>query len=56
MYLFSHCLSSAEQNYDIGNRELLAVVLATEEWSHRLEGAEQPFIVWTDHNNLSLDR
>lgn len=50
---FSCRLSPAERNYDIGNRELLAVKLALEEWRHWLEGAEQPFIVWTDHKNLS---
>uniref|UniRef100_A0AAQ4Q5H4 Gypsy retrotransposon integrase-like protein 1 n=1 Tax=Gasterosteus aculeatus aculeatus TaxID=481459 RepID=A0AAQ4Q5H4_GASAC len=43
----------AERNYDVGNRELLAVKLALEEWRHWLEGAEQPFIVWTDHKNLA---
>ncbi|KAL4007301.1 hypothetical protein ACER0C_001153 [Sarotherodon galilaeus] len=41
-----------EQNYGIGDRELLAVKLALEEWRHWLEGAEHPFIVWTDHKNL----
>lgn len=30
------------------------VALALEEWSHWLEGAEQHFIVWTDHKNLYL--
>ena len=50
---FSRRLSPAERNYDIGNRELLAVKLASEEWRHWLEGAEQPFVVWTDHKNLS---
>ena len=49
---FSYKLDPAERNYDIGNRELLAVKLALEEWRHWLEGAEQPFIVWTDHKNL----
>lgn len=50
---FSKRLSPAEQNYDVGNRELLAVKLALEEWRHWLEGADQPFIVWTDHKNLA---
>lgn len=50
---FSRRLSPAERNYDIGNRELLAVKLALEEWRHLLEGSDQPFIVWTDHKNLS---
>ncbi len=49
---FSHRLSPAKRNYDIGNRELLAVKLALEEWRHWLEGSGVPFIVWTDHKNL----
>lgn len=49
---FSRRLNPAEINYDIGNRELLAVKLALEEWRHWMDGAEQPFIVWTDHQNL----
>ncbi|KAL0148819.1 hypothetical protein M9458_055828, partial [Cirrhinus mrigala] len=36
---FSHRMSTAERNYDIGNRELLAVKLALEEWRHWLEGS-----------------
>ncbi|XP_041810033.1 uncharacterized protein lrfn4b [Chelmon rostratus] len=53
---FSRKLSKAERNYDVGNRELLAVKLALEEWRHWLEGAEQPFLVWTDHKNLEYIR
>lgn len=53
---FSHRLSPAERNYDIGNRELLAVKLALEEWRHWLEGSGVPFIVWTDHKNLEYIR
>ncbi len=52
----SHRLSPAERNYDIGNRELLAVKLALEEWRHWLEGSGVPFIVWTDHKNLQYIR
>ncbi len=37
----------------MGNRELLAVKLALEEWRHWLEGSKHPLIVWTDHKNLS---
>ena len=36
--------------------ELLAVKLALEEWRHWLEGADLPFIVWTDHRNLEYIR
>uniref|UniRef100_A0A3P9IIZ6 Gypsy retrotransposon integrase-like protein 1 n=1 Tax=Oryzias latipes TaxID=8090 RepID=A0A3P9IIZ6_ORYLA len=53
---FSRKLTPAERNYDIGNRELLAVKVALEEWRHWLEGAEQPFLVWTDHKNLEYIR
>uniref|UniRef100_A0A3B3H4X2 Gypsy retrotransposon integrase-like protein 1 n=1 Tax=Oryzias latipes TaxID=8090 RepID=A0A3B3H4X2_ORYLA len=53
---FSRKLTPAERNYDIGNRELLAVKLALEEWRHWLEGAAQPFLVWTDHKNLEYIR
>ncbi len=34
----SHRLSSTERNYHVGDRELLAVKLALEEWRHWLEG------------------
>ncbi len=37
--LLSSKLSPAERNYDIGNRELLAIKLALEEWRHWLKGA-----------------
>uniref|UniRef100_A0A3Q3A042 Reverse transcriptase domain-containing protein n=1 Tax=Kryptolebias marmoratus TaxID=37003 RepID=A0A3Q3A042_KRYMA len=53
---FSRRLSSAERNYDVGDRELLAVKLALEEWRHWLEGAKEPFMVWTDHKNLQYLR
>ncbi len=53
---FSQKLSPAEKNYDIGNRELLAIKLALEEWRHWLEGAAHPFLVLTDHKNLQYLR
>ncbi|KAI2663045.1 Transposon Tf2-6 polyprotein [Labeo rohita] len=53
---FSHKLSSAERNYDVGNRELLAIKLALEEWRHWLEGAQHPFTILTDHKNLEYLR
>ncbi|KAI2650806.1 Transposon Tf2-6 polyprotein [Labeo rohita] len=49
---FSHKLSPAEKNYDVGNRELLAIKLALEEWRYWLEGACDPFVILTDHKNL----
>ena len=49
---FSHRLNTKERNYDVENHELLMVKMALEERRHWLEGAEHPFIMWTDHKNL----
>uniref|UniRef100_A0A3Q2VPW7 Integrase catalytic domain-containing protein n=1 Tax=Haplochromis burtoni TaxID=8153 RepID=A0A3Q2VPW7_HAPBU len=49
---FSRRLTPTERNYDVGDKELLAIKLALEEWRHWLERAEQPFLIWTDHKNL----
>ncbi|KAL0176816.1 hypothetical protein M9458_029146, partial [Cirrhinus mrigala] len=53
---YSRKLNQAEQNYDVGNRELLAMKAALEEWRHWLEGAKLPFTVLTDHRNLEYLR
>ncbi|KAK3527107.1 hypothetical protein QTP86_010887, partial [Hemibagrus guttatus] len=53
---FSHKLNPVEVNYDIGNRELLAIKLTLEEWRPWLEGAKHPFLVLTDHKNLEYLR
>ena len=53
---FSKKLSPAEQNYDVGDQELLAVVKALKTWRHWLEGAIHPFLIWTDHRNLEYIR
>ncbi len=49
---FSRKLTSAEHNYDVGNKELLSMKAAIEEWRHWLEAAVHPFRVITDHKNL----
>ncbi|KAL0177903.1 hypothetical protein M9458_026797, partial [Cirrhinus mrigala] len=41
---------------NVGNRELLAIKLALDEWRHWLEGAQFPFTVITDHKNLQYLR
>ncbi|KAK3529717.1 hypothetical protein QTP86_000826 [Hemibagrus guttatus] len=53
---YSRRLTAAECNYDVGNRELLAIKAALEEWRHWLEGARHPFQVLTDHRNLEYLR
>ncbi len=40
----------------MGDRELLAMKAAFEEWQHWLEGAKLPFLVLTDHRNLEYIR
>ena len=50
---FSRSYDPAERNYDVGNKELLVVHDALKEWRHWLEGAKLPFIVWSDHKNLT---
>lgn len=49
---FSNKCSPAEQNYDKGSWDLLAVELELEEWYNWLEGAAYPFTIFTDHKNL----
>ena len=48
----SKSLSPVEWNYEIHNKEILAIIHAMEEWRQFLEGAEHQFEVWTDHKNL----
>lgn len=47
-----HCSTQAEQNYDVCNRELLAIRLAVEKWRHWPEGTKHIFLVLIDHKNL----
>ena len=48
----SKSLSDTERNYEIHNKEMLAVVRCLEAWRHFLEGAIMKFEIWTDHKNL----
>ena len=50
---FSKTFIPAEQNYDIYDRELLAVILALEEWKQYVQGTTHPVTIVTDHKNLS---
>ena len=52
----SRRFSPAEANYDVGNRELLAIQAPLAEWRHWLEGAQQPILILTDHKNLTYIR
>ena len=48
----SQSFNPAERNYQIYDRELLAIINALEDWRHFLEGLPQPFEIVTDHKNL----
>jgi len=48
----SKSLSPVEQNYEIHDKEMLAIVRALEEWRHFVEGAEHRCEIWMDHKNL----
>ena len=49
----SQSLSPVERNYEIHDRELLAIMRALEDWRPYLLGAMHPFEIWTDHQNLT---
>lgn len=49
---FSRKLSASEKNYDVGDRELLAIKAALEEWRYLLEEASDPILIFTVHKNL----
>jgi len=48
----SKSLSDTEQNYEIHNKEMLAVVRCLEAWRYFLKGAVEKFEIWTDYKNL----
>src|SRR5258708_16776301 len=45
--------SDTEWNYQIHDKEMLAIMHALEEWRHFLEGSNQKFEIHMDHKNLS---
>ena len=45
--------SGPELNYDVHDKELLAIVDALEEWRAYPEGSRHPIMVYSDHKNLS---
>jgi len=49
---YSKSLSSMERNYEIHNKEMLAIIRALEEWRHFLEATTHPVEIWTDPKNL----
>ena len=52
----SKMMQPAEQNYEIYDKELLAIVEALTKWRQYLLDTREPFEVWTDHENLKYFR
>ena len=48
----SKSLNDMERNYEIHDKEMLAVIRCLKAWKHFLEEARTKFEIWTDHKNL----
>jgi len=48
----SKSLNEMKRNYEIHDKEMLAIIRELESWRHLLEGAQSKFEIWTDHKNL----
>jgi len=49
---YSKLLNNVEWNYEIHDKEMLAIITALKEWCHFLEGSQHKLEIWTDHKNL----
>ena len=49
---FSKKHSPAKCNYDVYDKELMAIIKALEEWRPECKGAAYPLKLITDHKNL----
>jgi len=48
----SKSLDETERNYEIYDKEMLAIIRRLENWRHLLESTRFKFEIWTDHKNL----
>lgn len=48
----SQSMVEAERNYEIYDKEMLAIIRALEDWRHYLEGLPRTFDIISDHRNL----
>ncbi len=53
---YSATLNEAQQNYDIYDLELLAIVMALKNWRPLLVGSPHKIIIYSDHLNLQYWR
>ena len=52
MAFLSKSLNETERNYEIHDKEMLAIIRGLESWRYLLEGVQSKFEIWTDHKNL----
>ena len=52
----SRTMQPVERNYEIYNKELLAIVEALIKWRQYLLDTMEPFEIWMDHENLEYFR
>ena len=45
-------LNETERNYEIHDKEILAIIRGLKNWRHLLEGIHFKFKIWIDHKNL----
>ena len=50
---FSGTFTPTEENYDIYEKEFLAILKALENWRAYLIWTKKPFVIETDHKNLT---
>jgi len=48
----SKSLNKTERNYEIHDKEMLAIIRGLESWRYSLEGVQFKFEIWIDHKNL----
>ena len=48
----SKLMSKSECNYDVDDKELLAIILALQNWQRYIKGSRQQKKILTDHKNL----
>ena len=49
---YSKALNETKRNYNIWDREFMAVIFGLRNWQHLLLGSPHKVICWTDHTNL----
>ena len=52
MAFLSKSLNETERNYEIHDKEMLAIIRELENWIYLLEGTKFKFKVWMDYKNL----